>query len=152
MKQSEIIKKVKKIRLETGLSIMEIKKAVEEAGGDEKSAKQILKKRGLEKAKKREERETKQGVVATYTHVNGRIGVMVELLCETDFVARNKEFTGVAKDLCLQVAAMRPKNVKELMGQEFVKDAAVKVGDLIEGLSVKFGENIRIGRIERFEI
>ena len=152
MNQKEIIKKVKKIRMETGLSIMEIKKAVEEANGDERSAKRILKKRGLKKAKKRAERETKQGIVATYTHVNGKIGVMVELLCETDFVAKNEEFVAVAKVLCLQVAAMDPKNVSELMKQEFIKDSSLKVGNLVKDLGMKFGENIRVGRIERFEI
>ena len=152
MTQKQLIEKVKKIRAETGLAIMEIKRAVEEANGDEKKAKQILKKSGLVKAKKRAERETKQGIVATYTHASGKIGAMVELLCETDFVAKNEEFVKAANDLCLQVAAMEPKDVKELMGQDFVKDGSFKVDDLIEGLNVKFGENIRIGRMERFEI
>jgi elongation factor Ts len=152
MDNKKIIELVKKIRAETGLGVMEIKAALEEANGDEKKAKEILKAKGFEKAEKRAERETHQGIVATYTHSTGKIGVMVELLCETDFVARNENFVSVARDLCLQVAAMNPKNVKELLEQEFIKDASVKVKDLVTALNAKFGENIKIGRMERFEI
>lgn len=152
MEQKQIIELVKKIRTETGLGIMEIKAALEEANGDEKKAKEILKAKGFEKAEKRAERETHQGRVATYTHSTGKVGVMVELLCETDFVAKNEDFLAVAKDLCLQVAAMDPKDAKELMEQEFIKDPSQKIKDLITALNAKFGENIKIGRIERFEI
>jgi len=152
MDNKKIIELVKKIRQETGLGIMEIKAALDECGGDEKKAKEILKAKGYEKAEKRAERETHQGRVATYTHSTGKIGVMVELLCETDFVAKNEDFLNVAKDLCLQVAAMNPKDTKELLEQEFIKDPALKVKDLVTALNAKFGENIKIGRIERFEI
>jgi len=152
MNQKDIIEKVKKIREETGLSIMAIKSAVEEAKGDEDKAKEILKKKGLEKAEKREEKETKQGVVASYTHSTGKIGVLVELLCETDFVAKNEDFVALARDLCLQVAAMDPKDAKELSKQEFIKDPSSKVGDLVKGLTAKFGENIKLGKIARIAI
>ncbi len=131
---------------------MEIKQALEEAKGDEKKAKEILKKKGLEKVKKRQAKETKQGRVASYTHSTGKIGSLVELLCETDFVARNDEFVALANGLCLQVVALEAKNAKELVGQDFIKDSSVKVGDLVKELGVKFGENIKIGRVERFEI
>jgi elongation factor Ts len=152
MENKKLIEIVKKIRQETGLGIMEIKMAVEEAAGDERSAKQILKERGFEKAKSKAERETHQGRVATYTHSTGKIGVMVELLCETDFVAKHEEFVVAAKDLCLQVAAMAPRNAKALMKQEFIKDPSKTIEQLIKELIVKFGENIKIGRIERLEI
>lgn len=152
MENTKIIELVKKIRQETGLGIMEIKSALEEAGGDEKKAKEILKAKGFEKAEKRAERETHQGRIATYTHSTGKIGVMVELLCETDFVAKNEDFLNVAKDLCLQVAAMNPKDSNELLNQEFIKDPALKIKDLVTALNAKFGENIKIGRMERFEI
>jgi elongation factor Ts len=152
METKKIIELVKKIRSETGLGIMEIKAAVEETDGDEKKAKELLKKRGFEKVEKKSERETHQGLVATYTHSTGKIGVMVELLCETDFVAKNEEFVRVAKDLCLQVAAMNPKKVSELMEMEFIKEPDKKIKDLIAALVAKFGENIKIGRFERFEI
>jgi elongation factor Ts len=152
MDNKQIIELVKKIRVETGLSIMEIKAAVMEAEGDEKKAKQILKDMGLKKVEKRAEKEVHQGRVATYTHGTGKIGVMVELLCETDFVAKNEEFLTVTKDLCLQIAAMNPKTVDELMEMEFIKDPSVKIKDLVTGLVAKFGENIKVGRMERFEI
>jgi len=152
MDQKQIIEKVKKIREETGLSVMQIKKAVEEAKGDEKKAKEILLKMGLEKVKARDDRETKQGRVSTYTHNTGKIGAMVELLCETDFVARNESFMTLANDLCLQMAAIGAKNAKEFLAQDFIKDGTRKVGDLIDELNVKFGEKIVLGRFERFEI
>lgn len=152
MEQKQIIELVKKIRAEMGLGIMEIKVAVEEADGDEKKAKEILKEKGFKKAEKKAERETHQGRVATYTHSTGKVGVMVELLCETDFVAKNEEFVAVAKDLCLQVAAMNPASVEELLAQEFIKDSSKKIDELVKGLVAKFGENIKVGRMERFEI
>lgn len=152
MENTKIIELVKKIRQETGLGVMEIKSALDESKGDEKKAKEILKTKGYEKAEKRAERETHQGRIATYTHSTGKIGVMVELLCETDFVAKNEDFLNVAKDLCLQVAAMNPKDAKELLEQEFIKDPTLKIKDLVTTLNAKFGENIKIGRMERFEI
>jgi elongation factor Ts len=152
MDNKQVIDLVKKIRVETGLSIMEIKAAVMEAEGDEKKAKQVLKKMGLKKVEKRAEKEVHQGRVATYTHGTGKIGVMVELLCETDFVAKNEEFLAVTKDLCLQIAAMNPETVDDLMEMEFIKDPNLKIKDLVTGLVAKFGENIKVGRMERFEI
>jgi len=152
MDNKQIIELVKKIRAEMGLGIMEIKAALEEAEGDEKRAKEILKEKGYKKAEKRAERETHQGRVATYTHSTGKIGVMVEMLCETDFVAKNEDFLRVAKDLCLQVAAMDPENAEVLLEQEYIKDPSQKIKDLVTALNAKFGENIKVGRIARFEI
>lgn len=152
MDNKKIIELVKKIRAEMGLGIMEIKAALEEANGDEKRAKEILKEKGFKKAEKRAERETHQGRVATYTHSTGKIGVMVEMLCETDFVAKNEVFLTVAKDLCLQVAAMDPENTEALLEQEYIKDPSQKIKDLVTALNAKFGENIKVGRIVRFEI
>ncbi len=152
MDNKKIIELVKKLRQEMGLGIMEIKSAVEEADGDEKKAKEILKEKGFKKAEKKAERETHQGRIATYTHTTGKIGVMVELLCETDFVAKNEEFMTVARDICLQIAAMNPEKVDELSEMEFIKDPTKKIKDLVTGLVAKFGENIKIGRFQRFEI
>ena len=152
MDNNKIIELVKKIRNETGLGIMEIKKALEEAKGDEKKAKGILKEKGLKKAESKTERETHQGRVATYTHSTGKIGVMVELLCETDFVAKHEDFIDLTKDICLQIAAMNPKNVDELLKQEFIKDPSVTIEEKIKGLVVKFGENMKLTRLIRFEI
>jgi len=152
MDTNKLIEQVKKLREELGLGIMEIKAALEQAEGDEAKAKQILKELGFKKAEKRAEKEVHQGRVATYTHGTGKIGVMVELLCETDFVAKNEEFMSVARDICLQVAAMNPEKAEDLLEQEFIKDPSRKIKDLITALTAKFGENIKLGRFCRFEI
>lgn len=152
MENKKIIELVKKIRVETGLGIMEIKAALEEASGDEKKAKEILKEKGLEKAKEKAEREVHQGRVATYTHSTGKIGVMVEVFCETDFVAKHEDFVGFTKDLCLQIVAMEPENTESLLKQEFVKDPSKTIDEMLKALIAKFGENMKIGRFERFEI
>jgi elongation factor Ts len=152
MDNKQIIELVKKIRNETGLGIMEIKAALEEADGDEKKAKEILKAKGLKKAETKTERETHQGRVATYTHTTGKIGVMVELLCETDFVAKHEDFMELTRDICLQIAAMNPENVDELLKQEFIKDGSTTIEEKIKGLVVKFGENMKLTRFARFEI
>jgi len=152
MDNKKIIELVKKIRIETGLGIMEIKAALEEADGDEKKAKDILKEKGFKKAESKAERETHQGRVATYTHTTGKIGVMVELLCETDFVAKHEDFLAVTKDICLQIAAMNPESVDVLLKQEFVKDPSKTIDEMVKGLVAKFGENIQVGKMARFEI
>jgi len=147
-----MIELVKQLRKDTGAGVMECKKALEKAKSDIKKAKKILQKQGMIKAKKKSERETNQGYVATYTHANGRVGVMVKILCESDFVAKNAEFQRFARDLCLQVAAMSPKNVKQLLSQDFIKDAEFTIDELVNSVIAKFGENIKIDKIERFEI
>lgn len=152
MDNKKTIKLVKKIRNETGLGVMDIKSAVEEAKGNEKKAKEVLKEKGFKKAEKKAERKTSQGRVATYTHNTGKVGVMVELQCETDFVAKHEDFLALTKDLCLQVAAMSPKDSKALLKQEFIKDSSKTIDEMIKSLVAKFGENIQLGRIERFEI
>lgn len=152
MDNKKIIELVKKIRVETGLGIMEIKMALEEAEGDEKRAKEILKEKGLKKAESKAERETHQGRVATYTHSTGKIGVMVELLCETDFVAKHEDFMTLTKDLCLQIAAMNPETVDDLLKQEFIKDSSLTIEEMVKALVVKFGENMKLTRFARFEI
>ena len=152
MENKKIIEQVKKLREELGLGIMEIKSALVQAEGDEKKAKEILKELGFKKAEKRAEKETHQGLVATYTHTTGKVGGVVALLCETDFVAKNEEFIQTAKDLCLQIAAMDPESVEALLEQDFIKDGSKKVKDLVTALVSKYGENIKVGRMQRFEI
>jgi len=152
MDNKKIIELVKKLRAELGLGIMEIKAALEEAEGDESRAKEILKEKGFKKAEDKAERETHQGRVATYTHSTGKIGVMVEVLCETDFVAKHEDFVNFTKELCLQIAAMEPENVETLMKQEFVKDSSKTIDEMLKALISKFGENMKISRFERFEI
>lgn len=152
MDQKTLIDLVKKVRAETGIGMMDVKAALEETNGDEAKAKEILKEKGFKRAEKKADRLTAQGRVATYTHSTGKIGVMVELLCETDFVAKHEDFVALTKDLCLQVAAMNPENAEELAKQPFIKDGSKTVDELIKALVMKFGENIHLGRIARFEI
>lgn len=131
---------------------MECRQALRQTQGEPKKALEILRKKGIDRAEKKAARETKAGLVEAYTHVTGKIGVLVELACETDFVARNEEFKKLAHELCLQVASMAPKNVKELMGQEYIREPEKKVGDLLKEAIGKIGENIVIRRFERFEL
>lgn len=106
------LEQIKKIREKTGAGIVEVKKALEDASGDETKAIEILRKRGQEKANKKSERTTQEGLVAIYLHSNNRLGAMVKLYCETDFVARNEEFKELAKDIAMHIAAMNPKYIK----------------------------------------
>ncbi len=144
--------KIKKLRDSTGLSFNEIKKALTEAGGDEEAAKEILSKLGAHLADKKSSREVKEGVVESYIHSNRKVGSMVELLCETDFVAKNLEFQKLAKDLAMHIAAMKPGSADELFSQPFVRDADITVRDLINQSIAKLGENIQLGKFQVFEI
>jgi len=143
---------VKTLREKIGAGVLECRKALVEAEGDEKKALQILQKKGLEVAEKKKERETKQGIIEAYTHCGGKVVGVVELLCETDFVARNEDFKSLVHELAMQVAAMAPKNVEELLKQEYIRDASKTVGDLVTELIAKIRENIKVNRIARFEL
>lgn len=132
--------------------MVRVKKVLVEVKGDDQKAEKILKKEGFEKAGKRGERETSQGLIETYVHHSGKVASVVELLCETDFVARNKLFRELAHNLTLQVASMGAKDAKELGKQEFIRDPSKKISDLVREVITKTGENIRIGRIFRIEL
>jgi elongation factor Ts len=144
--------KIKSLREATGLSFAQIKKALDEAGGDEIKAAEVLKSYGAATAAKKSSREMKEGIVESYIHGNRKVGTMVELLCETDFVARNEEFKAVAHDIAMHIAAMRPADSEELLSQPFIKDPNVTVKDLITGLVAKLGENIQLGKFIIFEL
>ncbi len=146
------IELLKKLRNETQASIADCRKALEESGGDYKKAMAFLKKHGLEKAGKKADRETSQGLIESYVHQNGRVGAMVEILCETDFVARTSEFKHLAHELAMQTAAMNPKDVDELLKQEYIRDSSKTVESLIKETIAKLGENINIKKITRLEI
>ena len=141
---------LKELREMTGVSMMACKKALEEAEGDIKMAVDVLRKKGEAKAVERGERSTGQGVIATYLHTNAKIGVMVQLGCETDFVAKNDEFLQVAKDIAMHIAASDPADTKVLLEQPFIKDLSLTISDYINGFIQKFGENIEVERFERF--
>ncbi len=143
------IKLIKKLREETGVAIIRIREILEEVKGDEKKALVILKKESVEKADKREGRATGEGKVFVYSHHTGKIVGIVELLCETDFVARNELFETLGRDIAMQVASMGEKDLEK---QDFIKDSSKKISDLIKELIAKTGENVRIGRIFRVEL
>jgi elongation factor Ts len=146
-----LIEKIKKLREETEISIAECKKALEEAKGDLEKAKEILKKRYGEMAKKRKKRETKEGIIEAYIHPGRKIGVLLELRCESDFVAKNPEFQKLAHELCLQIAAIDPEEIP-LLEQNWIRDESKKIKDLISEYIAKFDENIIVGRFARFQI
>lgn len=143
---------IRKLREKTGAPMLRVKKVLEGTKGNEDNAEKILRKEGFEKAAKRENRATSQGLIETYVHHSGKVASVVELLSETDFVARNKLFQELAHNLALQVASMNPKDAKVLEKQEFIKDPKKKIGDLVKDVIVKTGENVRIGRIYRIEL
>lgn len=143
-------KQVKDLREQTGVGIMEAKSALEEAGGDLAGAHDILRKTGQLQAGKRSGRETRQGIIDSYIHGEGRIGVLVEVNCETDFVARNADFKDLVHDLSLHIAAMDPASVEELMIQPFVKDPDIIIKDLIAKKIATIGENIQVRRFTRY--
>ncbi len=141
------ITKIKLVREATGASMVRVKEVLDEVDGDEAKAIEILSAEMGEKMAKRSERTTGQGLLQTYTHHDGKTVSVVELLCETDFVAKNELFVSLAKDLSLQVASMNPKDADELLSQDFIKDPSKKVSDLVESVKAKTGEVVRIGRI-----
>lgn len=144
-------KLIKQLREKTGAGVADCREAIEEAKGDLKKAEEILQKKGFEKAAKKGDRETKAGLIDSYVHA-GKIGVLVELLCETDFVARTDEFKKLAHEISLQVSSMNPKNINALLEMEYIRDSSKTIEVLIKEAVAKLGENIILGRFERVEI
>lgn len=142
---------LKQLREKTGAGVADIREALEESKNDLKKAEEVLKKKGFEKAAKKGDRETNAGLIDSYIH-QGRVGSIVELMCETDFVARTDEFKGLAHEISMQVASMNPKTVKDLEKQEYIRDPSKTISDLVSEAIAKLGENIIIGRFQRFEL
>jgi elongation factor Ts len=146
------IDKIKELRELTGAGIQECQKALKTVRGDKKKALAILKVRGGEVAKKKKDRETTAGLIECYVHAGGKVASMVELLCETDFVTQNEEFKKLAHEIALQIAAMNPRGLKELLCQPYIRDETKTVDDLVKELIGKTRENIKINRFQRFEM
>jgi len=144
------IDQLKKLREETSVSITDCQKALGKAKGDLKMAKEILKKWGREVAQKKAGRKANQGIIESYIHPNKKIGVILELNCETDFVAKNKDFQNLAHELCLQIAAMGDN--PPLLSQPWIRDETKKIQDLINEYISKLGENIVVKRFTRYEL
>jgi len=165
---------IKELREMTCASVAHCKKALEESKGDLKKAAVLLRKWGLEIAAKKQSRAAKEGRIEAYLHHGNKIGVLLEINCESDFVARNGEFVQFAKDLCMQIAATSPQYIKRedvpaevleqeknkeefikgacLLEQAFVKDPGVTIKDCLGNLVSKVGENIVIRRFTRYKI
>lgn len=156
---------IRELRERTGVGIMECKKALLDCSGDLDAAIVMLGDRGVSIAQKKKERALREGLVESYVHAGGRIGVLVELNCETDFVARTPDFKQLSHDLAMQIAASAPQwispdEVQEgedgdeacLLLQPFIKDPQKTVQDVIFEVIAKVGENIRIRRFARFEL
>jgi elongation factor Ts len=158
---------VKELRERTGAGVMECKRALQAAGGDMNKAAGILQEQGMARADKKSDRVATQGVVEAYIHAGGRIGAMVEVNCETDFVARTDDFRRLAHDIAMQIAATGPRYLATadvpaddqpraaelaLLAQPFIKDGSVTIEDLIKRNVAKIGEAIRVRRFSRFAL
>lgn len=144
--------KIKELRGITGAGVMDAKKALEEAKGDMEKAIELIRSKGLAKAEGKSDREVKSGRVYCYTHTGGTSAAMVEVACETDFVASNLEFENLCKEIAMQIVSMDPKDVEELLTQVYIRDASKTMNQLIKELIAKTGENIRITRFARFKL
>ena len=157
---------VAKLRSMTNAGMMDCKKALTEANGDLDAAVEIIRKKDANIAVKKAGREANEGVVAQHIQSGGKVGVLVEINCETDFVARTEEFEALGRNLAMQVAAMSPLHVDResvpegeevadeqlLSEQEYIRDSSMKIAELVKETIGKLGENIRIRRFSRFEL
>lgn len=147
------MERIKALREKTGAGVVDAKKALDEAGGDEAKAIEILRKRGQDKALKKSGREASEGIVVAYVHSNNRVGALVKLLCETDFVARNEEFRELGRDIAMHVVALSPERVKpeEISNELILKEKEIWRAQLAsEGKAPEMIEKILIGKEEKF--
>ena len=155
---------VKELREKTGAGVMECKRALQDANGDMEKASEALRQKGLTKHLKVAGRAANQGLIESYIHTGGRIGALVELNCETDFVARTDEFRTLAREIAMQVASMDPKSVgtmgddgttddeTALLDQSYIREPSKTIRDIIRETIGKVGENIQVSRFSRFEV
>ena len=154
---------IRSIRADTGAGVMDIKRAIEDAEGNLDKARELLGQRGSQFSAKRAERETKEGLVSAYVHPGRPLGALLELNCETDFVARTADFTTLARDIAMHIAAMAPTRISDddaaadddgpaLLSQPWFRDGSQTVEQVIQMAVAKLGENIQVGRFSRFEI
>ncbi|MCK9578365.1 elongation factor Ts [bacterium] len=145
---------VKKLREETGISLGDCKKALDESGNDIEKAKEYLKKRGQAVAQKKSDREAGCGLIETYVHSNKRVGVMIDIACETDFVARGDDFNALAHEICLQIASMKPQYIKE---EDISEERMAKEREIYEAQANELNkpkelmDGIIKGKLEKFK-
>jgi len=143
---------IKKLREETGAGVLDAKRALEESGGEMKKATEGIAKKGLARAEKKADREAGNGVVYAYVHHDNRSGALVELACETDFVARTEDFVNLAKEVAMQITSNAPKDVKECLKQAYNRDPKKTIDELIKGVSGKLGEKIELKAFSRMKV
>lgn len=145
-------KEVQRLRAETNAGVMDAKRALEDTLGDYEKAKGLLRERGLARVAKKSDREQKEGAIASYIHAGGRVGALVEIASETDFVARSEEFQKLALEVAMQVAAMAPADIDELLAQSYIREPSKTIKDLVTTLAAAVGENVSVRRIQRFAL
>ena len=146
------VEDIKKLREETGAGVVDAKNALDSHGGDYEKAREELVAKGLAKAEKKSEREIKDGLVYSYIHAGGKVGSMVLVGCETDFVAKTDDFKSLCHELALQVATAEYEEVTELLEDEYIKDPSKKVQDLVKETVAKLGENIEVIDFTRLSV
>lgn len=147
------MKTIKTLREETGAGVMDAKRALEESDGDLKKAKEWITKKGLARAEKKSaERDAVEGIIYSYIHHDKRSGALVELACETDFVARTDDFENLAKELAMQVTSTNPENIPGFMAEDYLRDPSMTVEELIKATSGKIGEKIELKRFTRYKV
>lgn len=142
---------IKELREITSMGLMDVKKALDEANGDRAQALALLKERGAAIMEKKADRSAENGIIEAYVH-GGRIGVLLEVNCETDFVARGELFQEFAHDVALQISSMNPADMDELMAQPFIKDSKLSIADYLTEITSKIGEKIVINRFVRYQL
>ena len=140
---------IQDLREMTGMGLSDIKKALDEADGNRPKALELLKERGAKIMEKKSDRTAGEGIIEAYVH-GGRIGVLLEVNCETDFVARSDSFKEFAHDVALQISSMKPESVEELLEQPFIKDSKLSIADYLRDTTSRLGEKIVISRFERY--
>lgn len=143
---------IKELREKTGVSVSACKRALEEAGGDMEKALVVLQRESAKSAEKKADRTLGSGVIESYVHNNKKVGVILELKSESDFVANNEEFRTLAKDISMHIAASAPSDAGELSGQPYIKNPAVTIKELLNQAIQKFGEKIEISRFVRYNL
>jgi elongation factor Ts len=142
---------IKKLREETGAGVMDAKKALEEHGSYAK-AKEVLMAAGAAKAAKKADRNAQDGLVVSYIHSTGKVGALVEVNCETDFVAKTEDFKKLCSEVAMQACAMPAENLEEFLAQAYIRDGSKKISDLVTETIAKVGENIKVARFTRFKV
>lgn len=146
------LEQLKKLREETGAGVMDVRKALESSEGNEDKAREWLKANAIKTADKKADRVTKEGFVAHYVHTTGKVGALVALNCETDFVAKTEDFRDLGREIAMQVASMNPENKEALLSQPYIRDPKSTIQDLIKQTAGKVGENIVIGSFMRVTV